>query len=83
MTTDSPRNYRPSLSRETHDDLAALAQALGFYLNGTPSVTQLLEALGEVHSADPGGTHLALKVLLRENDLLPEGPPDAAESVAP
>ena len=63
--------YRPTLSPETRDDLTALAAALGFYLNGTPSVTQLLEALGEVHSADPGGTRLALKVTLKANDLLP------------
>lgn len=68
MTTD----YRPALSPETRLDLTALAQALGFYLNGQPSAPQLLEALGEVYHADPGGTRLALKVLLRANGLLPE-----------
>lgn len=68
MTTD----YRPTLSPETRLDLTALAAALGFYRNGKPSAPELLEALGECRSADPGGTKLALKVLLRENGLLPE-----------
>lgn len=67
-TTD----YRPVLSAETHVDLTALAQNLGFYLAGEPSAPQLLEALAEAYHTDPGGTHLALKVLLRENGLLPE-----------
>lgn len=65
-------DYRPTLSPETRDDLTALAAALGFYLDGCPSVPQLLEALGEVYSTDPGGTHLSLKVLLQANGLLPE-----------
>lgn len=64
-------DYRPTLSPETRDDLTALAQRLGFYLNGRPSVPQMLEVLGEVYSTDPGGTHLALKVLLDANGLLP------------
>ncbi len=67
MTTD----YRPTLSPETRDDLTALAAALGFDRNGKPSAPELLEALGECRSTDPGGTKLALKVLLQANDLLP------------
>jgi hypothetical protein len=47
--------------------------------NGVPSVPQLLEAIGECYNADPGGTKLALKVLLRENDLLPT-PPSSDET---
>jgi len=69
-------DYRPTLSPETRDDLTLLAAALGFYLNGRPSVPQLLEALGEVYSTDPGGTHLSLKVLLQANGLLPARAPD-------
>lgn len=68
-------DYRPTLSPETRDDLTALARRLGFYLNGKPSVPQMLEALGEVSRADPGGTRLALKVLLDDNGLLPARPP--------
>lgn len=68
-------DYRPTLSPETRDDLTLLAAALGFYLDGRPSVPQLLEALGEVYSTDPGGTKLTLKVLLQANGLLPARAP--------
>lgn len=70
MTTD----YRPTLAADTRVDLAALAQGLGFCLNGKPSVPQLLDALAECYEVDPGGAHLALKVLLKTNDLLPGQP---------
>ncbi len=68
-------DYRPTLSPETRDDLTLLAAALGFYRNGKPSAPELLEALGECRSADPGGTHLSLKVLLQANGLLPARAP--------
>ena len=67
--------------------LQALAVRLGFVVDapggfeGKPSPAAMLDALAECYSTDPGGTTLALKVLLRENGLLPEQPPtpDAAE----
>ena len=84
----SPRNtkpdiasYRPVLSAQARDSLSLLADALGFLVTrrgtyeGLPSVTDLLEALAACHTADPGGTRLALKVLLGENRLLPATPP--------
>jgi len=79
-------DYRPTLSPETRDDLTALAAALGFYLDGRPSVPQMLEALAAASRADPGGTRLALRVLLDANGLLPERPQldnPAADSPAP
>lgn len=41
---------------------------------GQPSINDLLDALAAAYVADPGGTHLTLKVLLQANGLLP---PDA------
>lgn len=73
-------DYRPTLSPETRDDLTALAQRLGFYLDGKPSVPQLLEALGEIFHTDPDGTHLAFEVLLDDHDLLPLLPLDREET---
>ena len=41
---------------------------------GLPSPAGMLDALAAAYRADPGGTKLALKVLLQANDLLPEPP---------
>ena len=41
---------------------------------GDPSAPAMLDALAAAYRADPGGTKLALKVLLQANDLLPEPP---------
>jgi hypothetical protein len=66
-------------------DLRKLAYGLGFIVDapgkykGTGSAPDLIDALAECYHTDPGGTHLALKVLLRENGLLPERPPDPAD----
>lgn len=73
-------DYRPALSPETRHDLTRLALLLGFYLNGKPSVPQLLEAIGEVTHADPGGTHMTLKVLLKANGLFPDRPADLTDA---
>ena len=55
----------------------ALVGRLGFLIEqggtyfGDPSIRGFLAALAEAYRRDPGGTTLALKVLLRENGLLP------------
>lgn len=69
--------------------LQKLASGLGFVVTtpgtyyGHPSPASLLDAIAECYEVDPGGTHLALKVLLKANDLLPPpalGPqPDPAK----
>jgi len=63
---------------ESLPDLQKLANGLGFVVTtpgtyyGRPSPAAMLDALAECYSTDPGGTHLALKVLLQANGLLPE-----------
>ena len=63
--------------------LQNLAAGLGFVVTtpgtyyGRPSPASLLDAIAECHEVDPGGTHLALKVLLKANGLLPAQPPTA------
>ena len=60
--------------------LQSLAASLGFVVDapggfeGQPSPTALLDALAAAYDHDPGGTHLALKVLLKANGLLPTRP---------
>lgn len=76
------KDYRPLLTVEARDALTELAAGLRFTVSrpgtyfGQPSVPDLLETLAACHRADPGGTHLALKVLLGANDLLPATPQD-------
>ena len=62
--------------------LQQLARGLGFLVTtpgtyyGNPSPASLLDAIAECYEVDPGGTHLALKVLLQANALLPSRPAD-------
>jgi len=66
------------IKRKSLPLLQALAGGLGFIIDtpggyqGEPSAPALLDALAECYEADPGGTHLSLKVLLDANGLLPE-----------
>ena len=75
---DTIKDYRPILGIEARDALTELAGSLGFIVtrqgayNGLPSVPDMLTALAAAHDRDPGETNLALKVLLGENDLLPD-----------
>lgn len=70
------------VSPDTAPALRDLADGLGFHVTqpspfqGQPSTNDLLDALAACHRADPGGTHLALKVLLGANGLLPATPQD-------
>lgn len=80
---DTIKDYRPILSIEARDALTELAGSLGFIVtrqgtyNGLPSVPDFLEALAAAYRADPGGTHLALKVILDANGLRPSTPTPA------
>ena len=73
------------IDQDSLPELQKLADRLGFIVTtpggfyGDPSAPAMLDALAAAYRADPGGTTLALKVLLDANDLLPERPPDAAE----
>lgn len=66
------------IKRESLPLLQALAGGLGFIIDapggyqGEPSAPAMLDALAVAYRRDPGGTHLALKVLLEANGLLPE-----------
>lgn len=72
--------WTATIKRQSLNELQDIAARLGFVvtspggLTGRPSPADLLDALAECHRRDPGGTRMALKVLLRENGLLP---PDA------
>ena len=72
--------WSAKIARGTLNDLQSLAAALGFVVTvpggkeGNPSPPAMLDALAAAYRADPGGTKLALKVLLQANDLLPEPP---------
>lgn len=81
----SPRNtkpdvklYRPVLSADGRDSLAALAHDLRFIVSrrgtyeGRPSVTDFLESLAAAYRRDPEGVALAFRVL-------GVVPPDATE----
>ena len=69
------------INQDSLPELQRLAEGLGFLVTapggffGEPSAPALLDALAAAHRADPGGTALALKVILRENGLLPARPP--------
>lgn len=69
------------IDKDTLLALQKLADGLGFHVDtpggyfGHPSPPALLDALAEAYRHDPGGTHLALKVILKANNLLPERPP--------
>lgn len=79
MTTQTTPFYRWSakIQRDTLSELQQLAAGLGFIVatpgahHGDASPPKFLDALAECHRRDPGGTHLALKVLLGANGLLP------------
>jgi hypothetical protein len=70
--------WNARIEKESLIDLRNLAYGLGFIVDtpgkyqGTGSAPDLLDALAEAYHTDPGGTKLALKVLLQANDLLPE-----------
>lgn len=76
-----PRKYSYAYKVRIHEDtlpeLQKLAGKLGFTVTtpgrylGDPSPAALLDALAECHEVDPGGTKLALKVVLQANGLLP------------
>ena len=72
--------WSAKIDRGTLPRLQALAESLGFIVTtpggkmGDPSPPALLDALAAAYDRDPGGTHLALKVLLKANGLLPTRP---------
>lgn len=72
--------YKVRIREETLPELQTLAGQLGFTVTtpgrylGDPSPAALLDALAAAYDRDPGGTHLALKVLLKANGLLPTRP---------
>lgn len=77
--------WSAKIDRGTLPKLQVLAESLGFIVTtpggklGDPSPPAMLDAIAECYEADPGGTTLALMVLLRENGLLPERPPDPSD----
>ncbi len=68
MSTDTHR-LTVRISPDTAPALRELAAGLGFVVVqpspflGQPSLNDLLDALAAAYEADPGGVHLALKVL--------------------
>lgn len=66
------------IKRESLPLLQNLAGDLGYIIDtpggyfGEPSAPALLDAIAAAYERDPGGTKLALKVLLQANALLPE-----------
>lgn len=82
MSTDTHR-LTVRLSPATAPALRNLAEGLGILVSqpspflGQPSMNDFLDILAACYIADPGGTHLALKVLLGANGLLPAAPPAA------
>ena len=72
--------WSAKIERNTLLALQAMAESLGFIVTapggklGNASPPALLDALAAAYRADPGGTRLALKVLLSENGLLPVPP---------
>ena len=71
------------IQRETLGTLQDLAVMLGFLstapgqYQGRPAPADMLDALAAAYRADPGGTHLALKVILDANGLRPSTPTPA------
>lgn len=72
--------WSAKIDRNTLSALQALAESLGFIVTapggklGNASPPALLDALATAYRLDPGGTRLALKVLLNGNGLLPAPP---------
>lgn len=72
--------WTAAIKPDTLTVLQELSTSLGFFVErpggkmGLPSPAGMLDALAAAYRADPGGTKLALKVLLQANDLLPEPP---------
>ena len=66
---DTIQDYRPILSIEARDALTELAAGLGYIVTrkgtyyGNPSPPAMLDALAAAYQRDPGGVHLALKVI--------------------
>ena len=77
------KDYRPILSIEARDALTELAAGLGFIVTrpgtyyGKPSTPAMLDALAAAYATDPGGVHLALKVIGVYNK--PDATPPADE----
>mgnify|MGYP003619967188 CR=1 FL=1 len=78
--------WSAKIERDTLSQLQELAAGLGFIVDtpggyfGNASPPAMLDALAAAYERDPGGTKLALKVILGANGLLPPAaPPDAAE----
>lgn len=65
------------INQDSLPELQRLADSLGFLVTvpggfyGDPSAPALLDALATAYRKDPGGTALALKVVLKANGLLP------------
>lgn len=61
--------WTATINRETLTQLQELAEGLGYVvtspggLTGRPSPADMLDALAAAYAADPGGVHLALKVI--------------------
>lgn len=61
--------WTATINRETLTRLQEMAQGLGYVvtspggLTGRPSPSDMLDALAAAYAADPGGVHLALKVI--------------------
>lgn len=72
--------WTATIKRKTLVQLQELAEGLGFVvtspggLTGRPSPADMLDALGAAYEADPGGTHLALKVIGVYNKSLADDP---------
>ncbi len=75
--------WSAKIERNTLLALQAMAESLGFIVTapggklGNASPPALLDALAAAYRADPGGTHLALKVILDANGLRPSTPTPA------
>ena len=80
--------YKVRIHEDTLPELQKLSGKLGVTVTtpgrylGDPSPAALLDALAECHDAAPGGTTLALKVLLKANGLLPARDTSAPDSSA-
>ncbi len=70
-------SYRVRIEKETTPALQEMAAELGFisdapgYRQGSPSPGAFLDALATAYRRDPGGVHLAFKVL----GITPDGRP--------
>ena len=61
--------WTANIKRESLNELQELAAGLGYFVTspgglfGQPSPADMLDALAAIYRADPGGVHLALKVI--------------------